>query len=239
MNYKNNIGRTSFPQSHFIILLFLIPVTIPTLLLIAPPNEGDNKYNVANAQKQNNVSYSSSLSDKTSSIEPVASNNTNYKIRIPATPTMISLPLSKGYVNGKIAYFIATDASDNQTAREISNNLKFNVNFAPTLALIPESSSQQGYEFLNGVRGQGAFGYQLPVASKLPIDKDYSPIVQLNFVKWNRDITGSGGTFNNHTSNTARELKSVTEIMSAQTNKELTIARTNILVNSPVILSSK
>lgn len=239
MNYKNNIGRTSFPQSHFIILLFLIPVTIPTLLLIAPPNEGDNKYNVANAQKQNNVSYSSSLSDKTSSIEPVASNNTNYKIRIPATPTMISLPLSKGYVNGKIAYFIATDASDNQTAREISNNLKFNVNFAPTLALIPESSSQQGYEFLNGVRGQGAFGYQLPVASKLPIDKDYSPIVQLNFVKWNSDITGYGSTFNNHTSNTARELKSVGEIMSAQTNKELTIAMTNILVNSPVILSPK
>ena len=239
MNYKNNIGRTLFSQSHFIILLFLIPVTIPTLLLIAPTNEGDNKYNVANAQKQNNVSYSSSLSDKTSSIEPVASNNTNYKIRIPATPTMISLPLSKGYVNGKIAYFIATDASDNQTAREISNNLKFNVNFAPTLALIPESSSQQGYEFLNGVRGQGAFGYQLPVASKLPIDKDYSPIVQLNFVKWNSDITGYGSTFNNHTSSTARELKSVGEIMSAQTNKELTIARTNILVNSPIILSPK
>ena len=238
MNYKNNIGRTPFPQSHFIILLFLIPVTIPTLLLIAPPNEDDNKYNLANAQKQNNVSYSS-LSDKTSSIEPVASNNTNYKIRIPATPTMISLPLSKGYVNGKIAYFIATDASDNQTAREISNNLKFNVNFAPTLALIPESSRQQGYEFLNGVRGQGAFGYQLPVASKLPIDKDYSPIVQLNFVIWNSDITGYGSTFNNHTSNTARELKSVGEIMSAQTNKELTIARTNILVNSPVIMSPK
>ena len=236
MNYKNNVGRTSFPKSYFIILLFLIPVTIPTLLLIAPPNEGDNKYNVADAQKQNNVS---SLCDKTNSIEPVASNNTNHKIRMPATPTMISLPLSKGYVNGKIAYFIATDASDNQTAREISNNLKFNVNFAPTLALIPESSRQQGYEFLNGVRGQGAFGYQLPVASKLPIDKDYSPIVQLNFVKWNSDITGYASTFNNHTSNTARELKSVGEIMSAQTNKELTIARTNILVNSPVILSPK
>ena len=238
MNYKNNIGRTSFPQTHLVILLFLIPITISTLLLIAPPNEGDNKYNVANAQKQNNVS-SPSLSDKTSSIESIASNNNNYKIKIPATPPLISLPLSKGYVNGKIAYFVATDASDNQTAREISNNLKYNVNFAPNLALIPESSRQNGYEFLNGVRGQGAFGYQLPVASKLPIDKDYSPIVQLNFVKWNRDISGSGSTFYNHTSNTARELKSVSEIMSAQTNKELTIARTNILVNSPVILSPK
>ena len=169
-----------------------------------------------------------------------SSDNTNNSIAsTQSSPSSVSIPLSKGYVNGKIAYFIATDASDNSTALEISRNLKYKVNFSPSLALVPESSRQQGYEFLNGVRGQGAFGYQLPVASKLPIDKDYSPIVQLNFVKWNRDITGYGSTFNNHTSNTARELKSVSEIMSAQTNKELTIARTNILVNSPVVLSSK
>lgn len=28
----------------------------------------------------------------------------------------VSIPLSKGYVNGKIAFFIATDASDSQVA---------------------------------------------------------------------------------------------------------------------------
>jgi len=119
------------------------------------------------------------------------------------------LPLSRGYVNGKIAYFIATDASDNSTALEISRNLKYKVNFSPSLALIPESSRQQGYEFLNGVRGQGAFGFQLPVASKLPGDKDYSPIVQLNFVKWNSNITNSDNAYSNRTSNTAIELRSV------------------------------
>jgi hypothetical protein len=121
------------------------------------------------------------------------------------------------------------------TAIEISNNLKFKVNFAPSLAFIQESSRQQGYEFLNGVRGQGAFGFQLPVASKLPTDKDYSPIVQLNFVKWNSDATG----FTHHTSNTVKELKSVSEIITAQNNKELTIARTNILINSPAVLPAK
>jgi hypothetical protein len=141
------------------------------------------------------------------------------------------LPLSRGYVNGKIAYFIVTDASDNQTAIEISNNMKYKVNFAPSLTFILESSRQQGYEFLNGVRGQGAFGFQLPVASNLPTDKDYSPIVQLNFVKWNSNITGT----NNHTNNTIKELKSVSQIISAQNNKQLTIARTNILINSPAV----
>ncbi|MGB8450438.1 MAG: hypothetical protein WCE25_12030, partial [Nitrososphaeraceae archaeon] len=47
------------------------------------------------------------------------------------SPTTISFPLSKGYVNGKIAFFIATDSSDNQTASSISDNLGHIVNFAP------------------------------------------------------------------------------------------------------------
>jgi hypothetical protein len=185
-------------------------------------NNSNNSNNIANALKQNNV--------------PIPSNINNTKATATAaTPSSISLPLSRGYVNGKLAYFIATDASDNQTAIEISTNLKFKVNFAPSLAFIPESSRQQGYEFLNGVRGQGAFVFQLPVASKLPTDKDYSPIVQLNFVKCNSNATG----FNNHTSNTVKELKSVGEIITAQNNKELTIARTNILINSPAVFPAR
>jgi hypothetical protein len=35
---------------------------------------------------------------------------------------------------------------------------------------------------------------------------------------------------------TARELKSVDEIMSAQKNGELTIAKTNIVINSPAVV---
>ena len=192
------------------------------LIITSKVDNNTNSNNVANALTQNNVRLTSNI-------------NNSKATTTAAIPSSISLPLSRGYVNGKIAYFIATDASDNQTAIEISNNLKYKVNFAPSLAFIPESSRQQGYEFLNGVRGQGAFGFQLPVASKLPTDKDYSPIVQLNFVKWNSNITGS----NNHTNNTIKELKSVSEIISAQNNNELTIARTNILINSPAVFPPK
>jgi hypothetical protein len=166
----------------------------------------------------------------------MSSNGNNYTANIPAIPASISLPLSRGYVNGNITYFIATDASDNSTALEISRNLKYKVNFSPSLALIPESSRQQGYEFLNGVRGQGAFGFQLPVASKLPVDKNYSPIVQLNFVKWSSNFIDSDNAYTNHTSNTARELRSVGEIIDANNNHELTITKTNILINSPAVL---
>ena len=49
------------------------------------------------------------------------------------------IPLSKGYVDGKIAYFIATDASNEQAVKSIMNNTGFKINYAPILAQIPES----------------------------------------------------------------------------------------------------
>jgi hypothetical protein len=186
-----------------------------TILIIMPYMVQQNSI----AQVQNNNNISSSLSTIT----------TNNTINTKNTPNSISLFLAKGYVNGKIAFFIATDASDNQTAASITKNPGFKVNFAPALALSLESTRQQGYEFINGVRGEGSFGFQLPVASALPGDKNYTPLVQLNFVKWN-----SNSSFTSTV--TVRELKSVDEIMAAQKNGEITIAKTNIVINSPAVV---
>ncbi|HZD83720.1 MAG TPA: hypothetical protein VE076_12670 [Nitrososphaeraceae archaeon] len=83
---------------------------------------------------------------------------------------------------------------------------------------------------MNGVKGEGSFGFQLPVASALPGDKNYTPLVQLNFVKWNSNSSSRSTVV-------ARELKSVNEIMAAQKNSELTIAKTNIIINSPSVRS--
>jgi hypothetical protein len=186
-----------------------------TILIIMPYMIQQNS--IAQVQNNNNISSSSST---------IPTNNT---INTKNTPNSISLFLAKGYVNGKIAFFIATDASDNQTAASITKNPGFKVNFAPALALSLESTRQQGYEFINGVRGEGSFGFQLPVASALPGDKNYTPLVQLNFVKWN-----SNSSFTSTV--TVRELKSVDEIMAAQKNGELTIAKTNIVINSPAVV---
>ncbi len=134
----------------------------------------------------------------------------------------IDIPLSKGYIDGNIAYFIATDASDKHAVSSITNNTGFSVNYAPLLNNISESIRGQGYVFLNGVLGEAPGGFQLPVANAVPGDKDYSPLWQTNFVKWNDNVT-------------ARELKSVEEIIAAHKNGELTITETNIIVNSPAI----
>jgi len=134
----------------------------------------------------------------------------------------IDIPISKGYIDGNIAYFIATDASDKHAVSSITNNTGFTVNYAPLLNNTPESIRGQGYVFLNGVQGEAPGGFQLPVANAVPGDKDYSPLWQTNFVKWNDNAT-------------ARELKSVEEILAAQNNGELTITETNIIVNSPAV----
>jgi hypothetical protein len=137
-------------------------------------------------------------------------------------PLSINMPLSKGYVDGKIRYFLATDASDNKIAASITNSTGFKVNFAPTLAMIPEAARGQGYDFLNGVKGDGSFGFQTPVANAMPGEKPYSPFVQLNLVKWNSNAKPA-------------VLTSVGDIMNAQKNGQITIINTNIVINSPVV----
>jgi hypothetical protein len=135
----------------------------------------------------------------------------------------IDIPLSKGYIDGNIAYFIATDASDKQAVDSISNNTGFPVNYAPLLAQTPNSSRGQGYIFTNGIEGEGPNGFQISVANAVPGDSDYSPLWQSNFVRWNDNVT------------TPRELRSVEEIMAAERNGEITITETNTIVNSPAI----
>ena len=215
MKEKKKEGSVALSIVTTIAIFLLITILIIIMLYMVQQNS------IAQVQNNNNNNKSSSSSSST-----ITTNNT---INTKNTPNSISLFLAKGYVNGKIAFFIATDASDNQTAASITKNPGFKVNFAPALALSLESTRQQGYEFINGVRGEGSFGFQLPVASALPGDKNYTPLVQLNFVKWN-----SNSSFTSTVS--VRELKSVDEIMAAQKNGELTIAKTNIVINSPAVV---
>ncbi len=97
------------------------------------------------------------------------------------------------------------------------------MNFAPLLTQLPINELSQGYEFLNGIMGQGAFGFQLPVASSIPDDENYSPLVHLNLVRWNENATTS-------------ILKSAPEIILANHKGDLQIIPTNITINSPAVI---
>jgi hypothetical protein len=143
-------------------------------------------------------------------------------LKLARTNVPIDIPLQKGYENGNEIYFIATDASDEQTATYATNLTGFKVNYAPALAQTPDSARAEAYAFTNGVAGDGPSGFQLAVISGKPGDEEYSPLQVVNEVTWNDNAT-------------ARELKSVQEITTAEQNGELTINNTNIVVNHPAI----
>ncbi len=134
----------------------------------------------------------------------------------------IDIPLAKGYENGNEIFFIATDASDEKIAEQATKLLGFKVNFAPLLSQTPQSARGQAYAFTNGVLGKGPFGFQIPVLSAKPGDAGYSPLLQINTVTWKDNSS-------------AKELKSVQEIMAAENNGSLTVNKTGIVVNHPAI----
>ncbi|WP_458742994.1 DUF7482 domain-containing protein [Candidatus Nitrosocosmicus sp. T] len=136
--------------------------------------------------------------------------------------TFISIPVEKGFVNGNISYFISTDASEEMIVSSVTNTTGFDVNYAPTLSDTSQISRQQGFVFTNGVIGNGTFEHQLPVATAASGDEGYSPLFEINYVKWNNDSQ-------------PRILKSAAEIIEAQSNGELSIQKSNIVINSPAV----
>jgi len=142
--------------------------------------------------------------------------------RLASASIPIDIPLAKGYENGNEIFFIATDASDQKIAQQATKLLGFKVNFSPLLSQTPESALSHAYAFTNGVSGKGPFGFQIPVLNAKPGDAGYSPLLQVNTVTW-KD------------SSSAKELKSVQEIIAAEKNDSLTINKTGIVVNHPVI----
>ena len=209
-------SQLKVPKIYSILSVVFI-ITISVLAAQQIPHQAISQVQAISNNSNNNANASSPSPSATTSTSLSNNNNT-------ASSNSISIQLSKGYVHGKIAYFIATDASDNQIALSITNNTSFKVNYAPNLALTPESTRQQGYVFVNGIKtSESPMGFQLGVASALPGENGYSPLNQVNFVKWNANTN-------------PRILKSASEILTAEKNGELIIAKTNIVINSPAVV---
>src|ERR671914_1646892 len=207
-------------------LHFLITVALVSLVLLAPSIS--NSQSFGQQQETNNTAMSSTSSSNQSAAASSSANITaaaegpGSALKLSQANVALDIPLMKGYENGNEVYFIATDASDNQTATQIANETGFKVNFAPIIAKTPEAARGQAYIFTNGIPGQGPFGFQLPVLNAKPGDQGYSPLLQLNMVEWKQGVA-------------AKEIKSVQEIMSSQQNGSLTVTKTDTIVNHPAI----
>ncbi|MGC2572451.1 MAG: hypothetical protein WA364_13150, partial [Candidatus Nitrosopolaris sp.] len=127
------------------------------------------------------------------------------------TNVPVTLPLTRGYVNGFEVFYISTEASDKGLADHLTNLTHSRVSFAPALKNAPPQSLANIYVFQNGIKGSGPLGFQPNVADSQPGDPGYSPLWRISNVEWKQGAS-------------PKELKSETDILSAQKNGELTIS---------------
>ena len=138
-------------------------------------------------------------------------------------PAKAELPAGKAYAEGSEIYFVHTEASDAGVAEKLTNMMKSPVVHVPSLANVPSESLANVYVFTNGLEGSGPFGFQADVFDNPPGTDGYTPLRSLNVITW---AEGS----------TARELKSVAEVLEAETNGELTIEQPGVVINMPFVV---
>jgi len=138
-------------------------------------------------------------------------------------PAKAELPAGKAYAEGKEIYFVHTEASDAGVAEKLTNMMKSPVVHVPTLANVPDDSLANVYVFTNGVQGSGPFGFQADVFDNPPGTNGYTPLRRLNVITWAEGAT-------------ARELKSVAEVLEAESSGELGIEQPGVVINMPFVV---
>ncbi len=137
-----------------------------------------------------------------------------------ATPTRVELPLTQGWFNGKPAFYISTDASDQAVAKS------FGANYVPALANALNanpSAVDDIYAITNFTQGNVLPSAPAPSGPNNS-NRAYSPLWQVSTVTW---VAGA----------TPRVLKSEAEVLAAASARQVTISKTNIVVNCPVVLT--
>lgn len=128
----------------------------------------------------------------------------------------VTLPLVTGWYNGQEALYIKTEASDPALAKDQD------VNYDPNLASAANTSAVDDiYVFTNFKQGNVIASAPEPLGPN-NTNSDYSPLWQVNMVTWS-----SGAE--------PQTLTSEKDIKDAEAAKQLTIKKTDIIVNCPVI----
>ena len=133
-------------------------------------------------------------------------------------------PLIGGYYAGKDVKYLLTDVSEAKDAKGLSKATGYPVQYVPKLKRIGDAALAKLYLFTNGVEGPNPFGFQANVLDSVPGSPKYSPLWRVYAVAW-----ADGAT--------PRLFKSEAAILAARKAGELSITRTPLIKNSPVVPS--
>jgi len=131
-------------------------------------------------------------------------------------------PPVKGFYKGQGIRFIHTEASDPRVAETLTKMMGPKVLVVPSLREVPARLLADVYVFMNGVKGEGPFGFQPDVFDTAPGDAKYTPLRRVNIVSWKSGIT-------------ARILRAVEDVQRARTKGEVTIVQPGVVVNMPFL----
>lgn len=153
--------------------------------------------------------------------------------KIPFNPDVpVNIPVLEGNYNGTKVYFIHTEVSDKDIADMMTKMINFPTLHVPSLTSVSPKDLGKVYVFTNGIprpdfiprpHGGGPFGFQEDVFNAIPGQERYRQFKVVQLVKWNEDSN-------------PRVLTSVDEILQAQTNGELTVQGSDVIVNLPIIV---
>jgi len=178
---------------------------------------GDNSLNTSMLRMNENSNAMNGLNQSTSS---------SFSFN---TDAPILIPLVDGYYNGTKVYFIHTETSDKSMSDMMTRMINFPTLYVPQLSsMIPEENISKVYAFTNGNSGSdpyggGPFMFQIDVFDSIPTQKDkYSQFRVPYLVTWNENAT-------------AKVLTTEEAILQSEKNGELTIQKSGVVVNAPII----
>ena len=139
----------------------------------------------------------------------------------------VIMPMIDGYYKGNKVYFVHTEVSDSAMAEMMSKMINFPTLHVPELKNIPEDQMARVYVFTNGVPGSepyggGPFMFQIDVFDSIPGQKKYSQFRIPYLVTWNNDTKPN-------------ILNSESVILKAESDGKVTIEKSNLVVNVPMI----
>jgi hypothetical protein len=148
--------------------------------------------------------------------------NMSFNVDVP-----VIMPIIDGYYKGNIVYFVHTEISDSVMADMMSKMINFPTLYVPELKNISEDQMARVYVFTNGVPGSepyggGPFMFQIDVFDSIPGQADYSQFRIPYLVIWNDDAK-------------PKILTSESAILKAESNGELIIEKSTLVVNAPMI----
>lgn len=152
----------------------------------------------------------------------IASDDVQFNVK-----TQITLPMLNGYHNGKEVHFVHTEVSDPDIAQRMTMMTNFPTKYVSDLSKMSADPLSNVYVFTNGIPGDGPyiggpFMYQIDVFDSIPGDADHTQFKIPSLVTWNEDSE-------------PRILTSVEEIMKAKENGELSITKSELVVNMPMV----